>query len=74
MENMSDLYHNQYESWKWDQLNPDERLYMGRKEPRPIPGYAIPFPERLIKNAPPELTDLQLEEREDDFLRKWGVK
>lgn len=71
---MSDLYHNQYEAWKWDQLNPDERLYMGRRTPRPVPGYAVPFPDHLIKNAPEEITDRQREEREDDFLRKHVVK
>lgn len=71
--NQSDLYHMQQEVWIYDQLQPEERLYIGRRTPRPVPGYAIPFPENLIKNAPPELTDQQLEERQDDFLRAHGI-
>lgn len=72
--NQSDLYNMQQEVWVYDQLQPDERLYMGRRTPRPVPGYAIPFPTHLIKNAPEELTDRQREEREDDFLRSKGIK
>lgn len=68
-----ELYHNQQEVWIYDQLQPDERLYMGRRTPRPVPGYAIPFPEHLIKCAPEELTDRQREEREDDFLLGHGI-
>lgn len=69
----SDLYHMQQEVWIYDQLQPEERLYVGRKVPRPVPGYAIPFPDHLIKNAPEEITDLQREEREDDFLLGHGI-
>lgn len=70
--NQSDLYH--YDVWVYDQLYPDEKLYVGRRVPRPVPNYAIPFPEHLIKNAPPEVTDKEWEEREDEYLRKHGIK
>lgn len=70
--NQSDIYGQ--EVWVFNQLEPyQERMYMGRKEPRPVPSYAIPFPDSLIKNAPPELTELQLEERENDFLKLHGI-
>lgn len=63
-----------YDAWLYDQLQPEERLYVGRKVPRPVPGYAVPFPSHLIKNAPEELTDRQREEREDLYLLSKGIK
>lgn len=73
MTHTEDLYH--YQAWLFDQLEPDqERLYVGRKEPKPTPAWVIPFPDSLIKNAPPELTELQLEEREDLYLMSKGIK
>lgn len=68
-----EIYHRQQEVWIYDNLQPEERLYVGRRTPRPVPGYSIPFPPHLIKNAPPELTDKELEEREDDFLKAHGI-
>lgn len=63
-----------YDAWVFDQLEPDQqRLYVGRVSKNETPAWATPFPEHLIKNAPPELTDREREEREDDFLRKHGI-
>lgn len=70
-----EMYHRQQEVWIYNMLEPDnERMYVGRKEPKPTPAWAIPFPSHMIKNAPPELTDLQREEREDLYLMSKGIK
>lgn len=68
--NQSDIYHRQYEVWKYDLLEPEEKLFVGRPS-RHIPTWAMKFPDHIIKT---ELTEAQKEEREDDFLRQHGIK
>lgn len=62
-----------YQAWIHSQLE-DERLYVGRRTPRPIPHYAVKFPEELISKAPPEITDKEWEIKEDEWLRLKGIK
>lgn len=70
--NQSDIYHYQYEAWLYDIMEPGNEIYMDRMlESRHA--WTEPFPEHLIKNSPEQITDLQREEREDDFLRKHGI-
>lgn len=53
--------------WIYDQLNPDENRPVRLKDPKSLAEY-------IIKNAPPELTERQLEEREDVYLMSKGIK
>lgn len=69
--NQSDIYNRQYEVYKYDLLEPEEKLYVGYKPPRHVPIWAMKIPDYLVRR---ELTEIEKEEREDDFLRKHGIK
>lgn len=70
--NIEDSY--QYQAWIRDQLEPEEKLYVGRKPPREVPQWAMKFPDHLIGRSPEEMTELQKDERNDEYLRKHGIK
>lgn len=63
-----------YDAWVYDQLEPDQqRLYVGRKQPRSVPAWATPFPEHLIARAPEEIDQQERDRRNDEFLKQNGV-
>lgn len=68
-----DIYHYRYEAWIWDQLEPNDRLFAGRKQPRVIPAWAEPFPERLIGLAPEEIDQQERDRRNDEYLKQHGI-
>lgn len=70
--NIEDNYH--YQAWVYDQLEPEERLFVGRRPPREVPMWAMKFPEHLISRSPEEMTEREKEERNDEYLRKHGIK
>ena len=61
-----------YDVWVYNQLEPQEELFMGRTPPRHIPFYAIKFPDYLINQAPPSITEQEWDERQDQYLREHG--
>lgn len=71
--NQSDIYHYRHEAWVWDQLQPNDRLFVGRKQPRSIPAWAEPFPEHLIGRAPEEIDQQERDSRNDEFLKQHGI-
>lgn len=71
--NQSDIYHYRYEAWVWDQLNPEDRLWVGRKPPRVIPAWAEPLPSHLIGRAPEEIDQQEKDRRNDEFLKQHGL-
>lgn len=71
--NQSDIYHFRYEAWVWDQLEPSDRLFVGRKAPRLTPAWAEPFPEHLIGISPEEIDQQEKDRRNDEYLKSKNV-
>lgn len=65
MENIEDSYH--YQAWLYDQLEPHERLFVGRKPKRVTPTWML--------NGEPreEITEQELFERNKKFLADNGI-
>lgn len=70
---MKDIYNRQYEVWLYDLYEPEEKMFVGRKPPRKVPFYALKFPDYLIGNAPPEITDQELFQKNKKFLSDNGI-
>lgn len=65
MNNIEDSF--SYQSWLYDTLEPHEKLFVGRRPPRKPKAWMMKPPPR------PTLTEKEIEEREDDYLRKYGL-
>lgn len=63
-----EIYHRMQEVWIYDQLQPEEHLFLGRRPPRETPGWILKAPAR--EELPPE----EIERREDEFLKQHGIK
>lgn len=62
-----EIYHRMQEVWVFDQLEPDqERLYVGRKQPRQTPGW-------IEKAAPIDVDEQEYERKQREYLKKHGI-
>lgn len=73
MENQSDIYHYRYESWLFDQLNPDEQLMY-----RHYPAHQPTTRSEIMKDADkypdrPVIDEAEQVRIEDEWLAKNGV-
>ncbi len=57
-----------FKTWLYDQIEPEEKLFVGRRPPRE------PNPWQMKPESRPELTEKEIEEREDEYLLKHGIK
>jgi hypothetical protein len=62
-----EIYHRAQEVWIYDQLEPDqERLYVGRRQPRERPGW-------VDKVAPAPVDEQEYEMKQREYLRSKGI-
>lgn len=55
------------QAWLYSQYEPEEKLFVGRKPPRE------PKPWMMKPEPPPERDEQEIEEREDEYLKKYGI-
>lgn len=67
METLNDIYHRMYEVWKYEQVEPEEKLFVGRRPPKEVPGWMMKPPLKKEKS------EREILEMEDEFLRKHGI-
>lgn len=73
MQTLNDIYHYRYEAWVYDQIEPNDRLFVGRRQPKVLPAWAEPFPDHLIKNPPEEIDQVEKDRRQEEYLKKFGL-
>lgn len=56
-----------YQEWVNSQYEPEEKLFVGRYPPREPKAWMLKPPPR------DELTEKEIEEREDEYLKKHGI-